>query len=459
VVDTLKIGWITAELTPYVKIGGLADVSAALPKALDRLNQDIRIILPKYSSIDQSYDFENLDISFPDFRGDICNLYRTKLPNSNVIVYLLDHPLFEGDAYDHDDLGLRFSTFSWLASRVFDQINWHPDIIHANDWHTALIVPLLQKIPVKTIFTIHNLAYQGRESAAHAREIGLDLIIDPEVDEVNYMQLGIQYADKVTTVSSTYAKEILTEEYGFGLQNNLRKHPAEVEGIVHGIDTDEYDTLHDQYLTQNYSVDTIEQKSVNKIALQEKARLPPSSDQFLIGVVSRLVGQKGMDLLVEIIPQLVEKNIQVIVLGTGEDDLEKELQRLQYAFSENVHAFLTYNVKLSHMIFAGVDGFIVPSKYEPCGLTQLYAMTYGTVPIVRRTGGLADTVIESGEKATGFLFDEFNSEALLAAILRAQAVYLTDKPEWLKLQQNGMRSDLSWDKPAKLWLDLYHRIL
>ena len=328
----LKIAWITAELTPFVKIGGLADVSAALPKALQNLGHDVKIVLPYYGTIKDDHSIMATNISFEDIDGNVCNLYMATLPQSQVTVFLLEHESFYGAPYDEShDLGEKFTTFSWLVTRLFDFIRWYPDVVHVNDWHTAIIPILLKDIPVKTILTIHNLAFQGVEAASHLQRYGINDIEIYDNGKTNYMKLGIQYSDQVTTVSQTYAKEILTEEYGFGLETTLKNHPREVKGIVHGIDLDEYNPSTDDLIRMNYDVDSLDKKLENKRYLQTQSNLPDDEDVFLIGLVSRLYEQKGVNLLIEILPELLELNIQCVILGTGDSDYEKELKRLEYA--------------------------------------------------------------------------------------------------------------------------------
>ncbi|MHA2168608.1 MAG: glycogen synthase, partial [Candidatus Kariarchaeaceae archaeon] len=359
--------------------------------------------------------------------------------------------------------------FSWVAAQLGKSVDWTPDIIHAHDWPTGPVAAFVnqdrgsEKQPI-TIFTIHNLAYQGSMSPSYLYKIGLkpyyiqELIDTAEKDSIRYLRLGIKWFDKITTVSTTYAQEILTPEYGYGLEKDLRQHSKKIEGVVHGIDLDQWNPSSDSYI-HPYAIDSLSEKSNNKTMLQKLAHFNEKEDGFLIGLVSRLVYQKGLDLLIDVIPELNAKDIQICILGTGESSIEKNLQKLQEKFPDRVSLFLEYNTSLSHKFIAGLDAFLLPSRYEPCGLTQLYAMQYGTIPITRKTGGLADTVSEDNDKQTGFVFTGYSSNEFLEAILRAYTCYTQDRHRWMEIQQNCMKQDLSWSNPAKKWEEIYWNAL
>lgn len=473
-VTILRVLWITTELTPYAKVGGLADVSTSLPKALKQLDIDIRIVLPYYDFISsQDYEIRDLNIVYPDPLGNDIQVFHTSLLHSTVPIYLLKHVEFTGQsAYgeilgDEVNLAKRFAIYSWAAYHLPEYLDWTPEILHANDWHTGPVMTFNHKSgKYKTVFTIHNLAYQGSMVPKYLVQLGIEMneiaeYIDPgePEDTVRYLRLGLHHTDQITTVSRTYAKEIQTHEYGYGLEVDLSQHPKPIIGVVHGIDLDEWDPEDDEFISENYSIDHIEAKVRNKTYLQEYAGLMVDPNRFTIGVVSRLVYQKGINLLVDIIPQLIDAGIEIFILGTGDPELEDRLRALKAEYPDDIGLFLKYNFTLSHQVIASVDGFIIPSRYEPCGLTQLYSMKYGTVPIVRNTGGLADTVSEDPEKQTGFLFDNFDSDELYEAIIRAAEVYHTDKTRWNRIQMNGMIQDLSWEHRAQNWVDVYRQLL
>lgn len=453
-----KVAWISAELAPFVKVGGLADVSSALPKELKRLNVDVRIIIPYYTNIVIN-DLQRTEIYLADPFGEEIQIYETKDEISGVIIYLLKHPIFLDEPYK-GDLNAKFTMFNLLTAK-FILINkkWTPDIIHTNDWHTGLLPYLMRKHKkIKNIFTIHNIAFQGKMSIDHLESLFIDVSeLEISNNEVNFMKIAIGFSDQITTVSEKYAKEILTREYSFGLDDNLQNHSNKVVGILNGIDSSIYDPSGDEVLLVKYDVKNIEKRFENKIDLLNKLEFK-YSERLLIGLTTRLYDQKGIDLLIDSIPSIIDMGINIVVLGTGDQKYESKLSDIEKKFPNNFKFLNYYNEKISHQIFAGVDCLLIPSRYEPCGLTQMYAMRYGAVPIVRETGGLADTVIENNSKQNGFLFEKYLIDDLIFAIDRAKKAF-ENKIKWMEIQKNGMQRDWSWKKSALKWVNLYNKNL
>ena len=453
-----KVAWISAELAPFVKVGGLADVSSALPKELKRLNVDVRIIIPYYTNIVIN-DLQRTEIYLADPFGEEIQIYETKDEISGVIIYLLKHPIFLDEPYK-GDLNAKFTMFNLLTAK-FILINkkWTPDIIHTNDWHTGLLPYLMRKHKkIKNIFTIHNIAFQGKMSIDHLESLFIDVSeLEISNNEVNFMKIAIGFSDQITTVSEKYAKEILTREYSFGLDDNLQNHSNKVVGILNGIDSSIYDPSGDEVLLVKYGVKNVEKRFENKIDLLNKLEFK-YSERLLIGLTTRLYDQKGIDLLIDSIPSIIDMGINIVVLGTGDQKYESKLSDIEKKFPNNFKFLNYYNEKISHQIFAGVDCLLIPSRYEPCGLTQMYAMRYGAVPIVRETGGLADTVIENNSKQNGFLFEKYLIDDLIFAIDRAKKAF-ENKIKWMEIQKNGMQRDWSWKKSALKWVNLYNKNL
>ncbi|MHA2250403.1 MAG: glycogen synthase, partial [Candidatus Kariarchaeaceae archaeon] len=405
----MKILWLTSELDPFVKVGGLADVSNALPKAIALLNHDIRILMPFYGfleSFKESLDFI-CEIETPHLDNPI-KLWKGSLPRSNVPIYFLEHSLtMSASAYgeiddDNPDLALRFALLSWFSTVLPSHINWYPEILHCNDWVSAPATAFLRQeresseVNTTSLLTIHNLAYQGWERSSALHQFGLDheylKDLTDNSDITNYLKLGIINSDLITTVSETYAKEIQTPDYGSGLDTELISHTQPIQGIVHGIDTEIWDPAIDENIPHTYDAHDLSGKSKCKTELQNKLNLPNNSNTFVVGLISRIVHQKGFDLLINAIPTILERDIQIIILGTGDREIENQLEGMQDQWGDKLSVNITYDKKLARLIFSGSDAFLIPSRYEPCGLTQLYSMQYGTVPIVHNVGGLADTV-------------------------------------------------------------------
>lgn len=479
----MKIAFAATEAVPYAKTGGLADVAGTLPKALEKLGCEVKIFIPKYSTIDE----ENFGL---DYRWDIgempirvgshvrqAHLHKVIMSNSNVEVNFIDcpHYFFRGRIYTDDpDEDERFILFSKSVIESLQRMQWAPDVIHCNDWQTGLI-PLYIKDnyswdklfeQTKTLFTIHNIGYQGRfapSTLAHA-EINEDLYYpDGPVEHagtVSFMKAGISFADIINTVSKTYAEEILTPELGAGMETILSKRKSSLFGILNGVDYSTWNPATDKFLPHHYSPDDLSGKEENKKYLLEHFNMSYIPGMPLIGMVSRLASQKGFDIFADAIEGLMSLEAQWILLGNGEEKYEDLFQTLANVYPEKVGSFIGFNNQLSHLIEAGSDIFLMPSHYEPCGLNQIYSLKYGTVPVVRKTGGLADTVQDWNEYnddaiGDGFTFTDYSGHALYSAVKRAIDTY-PHKNSWRKIQLNGMRRDYSWEHSAQEYIKLYN---
>lgn len=483
-----KILFASSEVHPLIKTGGLADVSASLPIALQQQQQDVRIILPAYRQCLEALDkIETVaTITLDGFYLPI-EILQAALPNSDVPIYLVhspEHfdrnggPYGTPEAGDWEDNAARFALFSRaIAAAALDQLglNWQPDILHCNDWQTGLAPALIADQPNRpaTVFTIHNLAYQGLYP--HAVFEALDLPVSlwhsdgiEFYDLMSFMKGGLIYADHITTVSPTYADEICSYEFGYGLEG-LLSHCADqgrLTGILNGIDMDEWDPASDPYISKNYSIKNIRFKADNKVALQRLFSLPEKKDVLVIGLISRLIAQKGVDLTLDALSDLLDtsENIQLICLGSGEASYEQDLRVLRARHPDKVGVHIGYSEDLSHQIEAGADVFLMPSRFEPCGLNQLYSLRYGTLPIVRNTGGLADSVVDATDAklkngfATGFKFDVATAKELAETLQRA--INLFKHPRiWRKVMVTAMEQDYSWEKSSQAYQVLYDNLL
>lgn len=477
--NKLKVLFTAAEAAPLAKVGGLGDVVGSLPKALLRLGIDVRIFLPLYGSIDR----KKLDLKLiskniiieTSAGNEKFSLWQTRLPHSRLIVYLIDHRFFSGkeiyrkNKFVEGSVGIddikKFTFFSCALLEAAKLINFQPNIIHLNDCHVAAVLDFLKTTylrdnffkKVKTLYTIHNLASQN---VAKPEIIGFSKL-DPDLPvikadladgDINFMVQGILGADLVSTVSPTYSREILTHYQGAGLEKILEKRRKDLSGITNGIDTAAYDPATDRAIKKRYSLKTVGGKTANKLSLQKKLGWPADPKLALVGVVTRLVWQKGMELLSD---RILKLPARFVILGTGSQDVEDRLTALAKAYPDKLAVRIGFDEKLARQIYAAADLFLVPSRFEPCGLTQMIAMRYGTVPVVRKTGGLSDTV----DPAVGFAFKKYDREALFKCLKSALDAYYNEPVRWKKLQKTGMKQDFSWDRPAKEYLKLYKKLL
>lgn len=474
-----KILFISAEVTPFAKVGGLADVVGALPPALRKLGSDARILMPKYGVIDEEkFPMQIRGQGIPVQTGQgthYVDVWEAKLPGTDTPVYLIGNDKFFGGSRIYYDASAfvsqfvefeRFLFFGLASIAVLESLQWKPDIIHCHDWHTGLIPALLkeEKPRIATVFTIHNLGNQGKWNAPDIfKFIGMkpqdraSLGTTDAQGNFNCLLQGVVNADAVNTVSPSYAKEILTPEYGEGLDVLLQQQGERLRGIVNGIDTDRFDPSRDPSLTEHYSAEKIANKTKAKTALQKECGLEQDASIPLFSFIGRLTDQKGMDLVGESVDQLLQQGGQLVLLGSGMDELEKIATRAAAQHPGRVYAKIGFDAALANRIYAGSDFFLMPSKYEPCGLGQLIAMRYGAVPIVRATGGLKDTVPDytiDSSGGRGFAFSPYAAKDLQEAITRAYALY-RDRDEFTQLQKRIMSIDFSWKQSARQYLDLY----
>lgn len=483
----MRILFVSAEVVPFAKTGGLADVAGAIPNALRALGDDAAVIMPYYQTARQKFADRVADtglrLSAPvGGETHTAALLRTTLPGSDVPVYLVDHPpfydrpqLYGTPAGDYPDNAERFIFFSRAVLAAARALNWPPDIYHCNDWQTALVPVYLRAAHSadrfyhnsRSILTIHNLAYQGLFPREAFALTGLDWshFTWRELEfygKLNLLKGGLVNADALTTVSRRYAKEIQTQEYGCGLEGVLADRSAHLHGILNGIDYTVWNPATDPHLPARYGPDDLAGKAVCKRKVQELSGLP-LRDVPLLGIVSRLDEQKGLDLVAAILPDLVRLDTQFVLLGTGKQDLQDLFADLGKRYPRHIGVHLTFSNELAHQIEAGCDMYLMPSRYEPCGLNQLYSLKYGTAPIVRKTGGLADTITNctptslSKGTANGFSFETYSAPALLHTVRRALRLY-SDQRAWRRLIQTGMRQDWSWNKSAREYHALYAKV-
>ena len=474
----MKIIMAAAECAPFAKAGGLADVMGALPKELSRLGHEIIVIIPKYSLIAEEYTAEFIlkeSVEF-SFKGQQKNFGVFEYSNSGVkFLFIENDSYFKRDQIYGEDDAERYAFFNRAVLEIIQREQQPPDLIHVHDWHTATIPFLLKEDPryasvqaAKTVLTIHNLQFQGKLSKQTFLE-------NFEMDEryfdegavswegdFNALKTGISYVDKVTTVSPTYRNEILTEFYGEKLHTFLQEKEQDLIGILNGIDTEVYNPATDLAIEREFDVMNLEEKQVNKRAVQLKAGLPERGDIPLLTMISRLAGQKGIDVLQEVLPSLLaEQEVQFVLLGSGEEKYEQFFKKLAADFPAKAYVHVGFDEAFAHLLYAGADIFLMPSHFEPCGLSQLISMRYGTVPVANKTGGLKDTVIEYDESlksGNGFLSDFQQDKPYDVALNRCLAFY--QQPEhWEAIKKNGMEGDYSWSRSASEYAKLYERLI
>lgn len=489
----LKILFVTSEVVPFVKTGGLADVSAALPQMLAEMGHEVRIVVPKYGAVDNRKFKIHEVVRLKDIQlqlGEkevVFSLKSCFLPGQKVRVqiYFLDNQEYFGsrnslyvDPVTGDNYPDNDERFILLARSVFElvsKLGWIPDIIHCNDWQTGLIPAYLKTIykdepnfdNFKTLFTIHNLAYQGEFPKSSFKKLSLPEELNSEkgveiYKKINFMKTGLLFADSINTVSETYANEIRTnDELGAGLKSVLAKRKNDLHGIVNGIDIKVWNPEKDKHLLKKYSVKTLENKKVNKKELAEKFGFSYDENVPMVGLISRLYDAKGIDLVKDSFDELMKLNIQMVLLGTGDRKYHTFFDKMSSKYRGKFACYLGFNDELAHLIEGGVDIFLMPSRYEPCGLNQMYSLVYGTVPVVRQTGGLADTVKKYNEKTgegNGFVFKDYKTTSLIKELKRSLKVF-EDQKTWFKIIKNGMKLDFSWNSSAKKYVDLYKKIL
>ena len=472
----MKVCFIAAEAAPFVKVGGLGDVIGSLPKALRELGVDARVILPLYSSIDRerfglkykAYQFVDLG-----WRHSYCGIFETEV--DGVPCYFVDNEqYFNRDSiYGQADDGERFAFFSKAALEILPALDFKPDVVNVNDWHTALSVIYLDVLKsreaefykdMKSVLSIHNIEFQGRFNPYEMGNLfGLEnkyfdaLIYN---GDVNLLKGAIQLADRVNTVSETYAREILDPYFSYGLDKILTVEQGKLRGILNGIDVDKFNPKTDPMIPVNYDLKTFEDKVQNKLAFQKEMDLEVNADIPLIGMVTRLTHQKGIDLILQASEEILKTGAQLVILGTGDAHYESALRSLEHYRHDRVRSILLFSNEMSAKIYAASDLFLMPSKTEPCGLSQLISMRYGTVPVVHRVGGLRDTVIPfTGVEGNGFTFESFQAGDMMDAIYRAVTCFYQSPDEWKQIIKNNLQKDVSWEQSAKRYLDLYHEVV
>ena len=472
----MKVCFIAAEAAPFVKVGGLGDVIGSLPKALRQLGVDARVVLPLYSSIDRerfglkykAYQFVDLG-----WRHSYCGIFETEV--DGVPCYFIDNEqYFNRDSiYGQIDDGERFAFFSKAALEILPALDFKPDVVNVNDWHTALSVIYLDVLKsreaefykdMKSVLSIHNIEFQGRFNPYEMGNLfGLEnkyfdaLIYN---GDLNLLKGAIQLADRVNTVSETYAREILDPYFSYGLDKILTVEQGKLRGILNGIDVDKFNPKTDPIIPVNYDLETFEDKVQNKLAFQKEMALEVNADIPLIGMVTRLTHQKGIDLILQASEEILRTGAQLVILGTGDAHYESALRSLEHYRHDRVRSILLFSNEMSAKIYAGSDLFLMPSKTEPCGLSQLISMRYGTVPVVHRVGGLRDTVIPfTGVEGNGFTFESFQAGDMMDAIYRAVTCFYQSPDEWKQIIKNNLQKDVSWEQSAKKYLDLYHEVV
>jgi starch synthase len=484
----MNIAFVASEVVPFAKTGGLADVSGSLPIELTKLGYNVKVFMPKYYSVDEN----QFNLEYQSWIGIIpirvadkvhyVKVFKGLLEDSETEIYFIDYPPFfhRHTLYtDDSDEDERFILFSKAVIELIQRLNWQPNIIHLNDWQTGLIPLLIKdnynwdKLFDKTasVFTIHNIAYQGSFSSETVGKAELELKYfnaPGQIEhqgKINFMKAGISFADVVTTVSEKYAEELQTPEFSFGMDTILKYRKEDFYGILNGIDETIWNPEVDNTIPYKYSSKNIAPKEKNKKELLKKFKLPFNKNIPVIGIVSRLASQKGIDLILSSMGYLLTLNLQWVILGSGDYHSEQQLKQIASSHPDKFGVYIGYSEEMSHLIEAGADMFLMPSQFEPCGLTQMYSLKYGTVPIVRNTGGLADTVFDweeqlgkGGKDGNGFSFNDYNGYALTNAVERAVSAF-SNKKVWRKIQKNGMKKSFAWNVSAKKYIEVYKRAL
>ncbi|WKZ22976.1 MAG: glycogen synthase GlgA [Candidatus Brocadiaceae baterium WH-1] len=485
----MKVVYVSSEVMPFAKTGGLADIAGTLPKSLQKQGIDIMVIMPLYGIVkNHPYPLSKIDLQVVVRIGDKLKcgyVYKGFLPDSQVPVYFLDNEQYygrkglynyPGTTRDFEDNSERFIFFDQAVLEIIDQLNICPDIVHCNDWQTGLVPVYLKTKYVtrncfkntKTIMTIHNLAYQGIFWHWDMNLTGLDwsLFNWKQLEfygKLNFLKAGIVFSDSITTVSKTYGKEIQTPEYGAGLDKVLQERANDLYGIVNGIDYTQWNPETDKFIAANYGLKDITGKQICKKALQQKFKLPVK-EVPVIGMITRLIDQKGLDLVADKFSDLMKINIQFVLLGIGEHRYHKIFQNYAEIYSGKTSVKLTFDECSAHEIEAGSDIFLMPSRFEPCGLNQLYSLRYGTVPVVRSTGGLADTIVDvrsepvAHGRANGFSFREYRSDLLVATLVRALD-FFKNRVQWFGIMKNGMMQDWSLERSAREYIAIYDKVV
>ena len=489
-----KILFVTSEVVPFMKTGGLADVSSALTQKLTEMGHQVRIVVPKYGSIDErKYKIHEV-VRLKDLKTNIgskevtFSLRSSFLvgPKARVQIYFLDnqeffvsrHSLYDdpltGEEFKDNDE--RFILLNKCVFELIQKLGWIPDIIHCNDWQCSLIPAYLKTIyksnelfqQIKTILTVHNMAYQGVFPKSAFAKTGLPEQLNSEkglihANKVNFLKAGLVYSDIINTVSATHAKEICSEkECGYGLHELLAKRKKDIFGIINGIDESIWNPEKDKLIPKNYSVKNIAEKIENKKALCENFGFSTEDNLPVIGIISKLSDIKGFDLLQKAFAEIAKLSVRVVLLGTGDKKYQKFFEDFSSKHSDKFSCYLGFDEKLAHLIEAGSDMLLMPSKFEPCGLNQMYSLVYGTVPIVHKTGGLADTVSNYSEKTTdgnGFVFEKYDAKEMIKEIKRAVDIFNNEKTVWSKIIKNGMKSTFSWADSTKSYIDLYKKLV
>ena len=477
-----KILFVASESVPFIKTGGLADVVGSLPKNFNKDEYDCRVIIPKYQCMNENFknQLQYVTHFYMDLAWRSQYVGILKMEYDGITYYFIDNEYYFSGPKPYGDICYdmeKFAFFSRAALSALPVIDFRPDIIHCHDWQTGLIPVFLKDTfsqgqfyqGIKTIMTIHNLKFQGIWDAKTVKDmVGLaDYYFTSDkllhYKDANFLKGGIVYADYVTTVSDTYAEEIKQPFYGETLDGLMCARSNSLFGIVNGIDYDVYNPETDPYIVQNYSAQNFRKEKIkNKRALQQQLGLEQDDKRFMIGIVSRLTSQKGLDLIQCVMDEICSDGIQFVILGTGEEQYENMFRHYDWKYNNTVSANIYYSEELSHRVYAACDAFLMPSLFEPCGLSQLISLRYGTVPIVRETGGLKDTVEPYNEyesKGTGFSFANYNAHEMLNTIRYAEHVYYNKKREWNKIIDRGMASDFSWNSSARKYEELYTRLL